>query len=509
MSAATAARSQFQTHGVSEESYCSPWDLKSQEEKFKLLSEQRSTSTSNTITTLTDALLHPSNAANRSTSLSSSNINHNPFQRTRSARTTSSTKKSFTLREPSPPVLPPLPPGGLLPPPSSSSSASTNITCQCGSGNSNNNTRNRSLNNNNNNNSINEGTDPSLKKISYCLNAHAVRSGTDTSRSFVFASSPPSNERSQRVNTAPAKVDLSQIIENRQDSINMNSQSSTISSLSTTTSSSTESPSITDDTKPMSFEVALQRFKRLSSSTRCNNISASSLPKTPIITNHESPIAYERPWDTLQTSLINSLSSPPNRSGGSLQKMPSTEESKSNCLPPPFPMISPTMNSCRHSTCSPEDKHNLSSTNIGDINKTNNRNLVPLTQDIEPTIPIDRYFWYHYAMSRRTAESILQTRPPGSFLVRQSESGNQNDYSLSIRTSKSCMHMRICYSTGVYILGECSRPFPSVSRMIEYFSQTSVPIRGAAPIKLGTPVFRCETLSSNNHHCNEGNDELL
>ncbi len=72
--------------------------------------------------------------------------------------------------------------------------------------------------------------------------------------------------------------------------------------------------------------------------------------------------------------------------------------------------------------------------------------------------------------------------------------------------------MRICYSSGVYILGECSRPFASVSRMIEYFSQTSVPIRGAAPIKLGTPVFRCETLSStspNNHHFNEDNEELL
>lgn len=252
MSAATAARSPFQTHGVLEESYCSPWDLKSQEEKFKLLSEQRSAPSSNTITALTDALLHPSNTTNRSTSLSSPNHTHNPFQRTRSARTTSSTKKSFTLREPSPPLLPPLPPGGLVPPPAPSSTSATG-TCQCG-GNSNNNTRNRSLNNNNNNNAIHECLDPSLKKISYCLNAHSVRSGTDTSRSFVFASSSPSNERSQRVNTAPAKVDLSQIIENRQDSLNVPSQSSTISSLSTT-SSSTESPLITDDTKPMSFEV--------------------------------------------------------------------------------------------------------------------------------------------------------------------------------------------------------------------------------------------------------------
>lgn len=261
MSAATAARSPFQTHGVSEESYCSPWDLKSQEEKLKLLSEQRSTSssssTSNTITALTDALLHPSNTSNRSTSHSSFNHTPNPFQRTRSARTTSSTKKSFTLREPSPPLLPPLPPGGLIPPPTSLPS-STALACQC-TGNSANNTRNRSLNNNNsNNNSANESLDPSLKKISNCLNAHVVRSGTDTSRSFVFASSSPSNERSPRVNhTAPAKVDLSQIIENRSDSINIPSQTSTISSLSTTTSSSTESPLITEDTKPMSFEVGL------------------------------------------------------------------------------------------------------------------------------------------------------------------------------------------------------------------------------------------------------------
>ena len=253
MSAATAARSPFQPHVVSEESYCSPWDLKTQEEKLKLLSEQRSTSSSNTITTLTDALLHPSNTNNRSTSLSSTN-NNNPFHRTRSARTTSSTKKAFTLREPSPPLLPPLPPGGLIPVPPPPTI--TNIACHCGSSGSNNNTRNRSFSNNintNNNNSNNESLDPSLKKISYCLNAHAVRSGTDTSRSFVFAPSSPLNEHSQRVNTAPAKVDLSHLIEYRQESTNIPSQSSTISSLSTT--SSIESPLITDDTKPMSFEV--------------------------------------------------------------------------------------------------------------------------------------------------------------------------------------------------------------------------------------------------------------
>ncbi len=72
------------------------------------------------------------------------------------------------------------------------------------------------------------------------------------------------------------------------------------------------------------------------------------------------------------------------------------------------------------------------------------------------------------------------------------------------RTTKGFMHMRICYSNGFYILGECSRPFSSVSCMIKYFSQTFVPIRGAAHIKLGTPVLRWEILSSSLSH-----EELL
>ena len=114
----------------------------------------------------------------------------------------------------------------------------------------------------------------------------------------------------------------------------------------------------------------MQRFKRLSSSTQCNNtnISMSSASKSQIKTNQEPSIAYERPWDTLQTSLINSLSPPlpctNNHSGCSLQKIPSTEESKQHC-PSPFCMVSPTINTCRHSACSPDDKHNVSHTNNG------------------------------------------------------------------------------------------------------------------------------------------------
>lgn len=44
-----------------------------------------------------------------------------------------------------------------------------------------------------------------------------------------------------------------------------------------------------------------------------------------------------------------------------------------------------------------------------------------------------RFSWYHHTMSRRQAEQTLDSRPSGSFLVRQSESGNANDYALSIK----------------------------------------------------------------------------
>jgi hypothetical protein len=50
---------------------------------------------------------------------------------------------------------------------------------------------------------------------------------------------------------------------------------------------------------------------------------------------------YEQPWNT---RLVNRLSSTNNRSGGSLQKISSIQETKQYCPSIPFPMVS----SCRH-----------------------------------------------------------------------------------------------------------------------------------------------------------------
>lgn len=40
--------------------------------------------------------------------------------------------------------------------------------------------------------------------------------------------------------------------------------------------------------------------------------------------------------------------------------------------------------------------------------------------------------WFHGKITRKQAESLLENMPIGSFLVRQSESGNLNDFSLSL-----------------------------------------------------------------------------
>jgi hypothetical protein len=86
------------------------------------------------------------------------------------------------------------------------------------------------------------------------------------------------------------------------------------------------------------LQTALLHFKRLSSSIENN-----SLFKT--------QTAYEQPWDTLQTSVIN------NRHGGSLQKIPNTELTNQHYSSPTFPLISSSYQHSEDTTSIPIDRY--------------------------------------------------------------------------------------------------------------------------------------------------------
>lgn len=100
---------------------------------------------------------------------------------------------------------------------------------------------------------------------------------------------------------------------------------------------------------------------------------------------------------------------------------------------------------------------------------------------------LERQIWFHGKITRKHAEKLLENRPIGSFLIRQSESGNSNDFSLSLVGSGS-VHMRISIKNGEYILGQCSQPFNSIVKMVEHYGKVEVPIKGALHVKLTIPV---------------------
>ncbi|KAL1139691.1 hypothetical protein AAG570_006669 [Ranatra chinensis] len=114
----------------------------------------------------------------------------------------------------------------------------------------------------------------------------------------------------------------------------------------------------------------------------------------------------------------------------------------------------------------------------------------PPIETIDPSIPLERQGWYHGAITRLEAETILRVNVEGSYLVRNSESSKQ-DYSLSLKSARGFMHMRIqqCKETGKYILGQFSNPFTSIPEMIKHYSVNRLPIRGAEHMCLLHPII--------------------
>ncbi|KAF5285702.1 hypothetical protein FQA39_LY16508 [Lamprigera yunnana] len=109
---------------------------------------------------------------------------------------------------------------------------------------------------------------------------------------------------------------------------------------------------------------------------------------------------------------------------------------------------------------------------------------------IDVNLSLEKQAWFHGAISRVEAETVLKLLKEGSFLVRNSESTRQ-DYSLSLKSARGFMHMRIQRDStdGSFILGQFSKPFSSIPEMIRHFSLNRLPIRGAEHMCLIQPVI--------------------
>ncbi|KAI5624032.1 SH2 domain-containing adapter protein D isoform X1 [Silurus asotus] len=111
-----------------------------------------------------------------------------------------------------------------------------------------------------------------------------------------------------------------------------------------------------------------------------------------------------------------------------------------------------------------------------------------LGERIDPNMPLESQFWYHGAISRTDAESLLRLCKEASYLVRNSET-SKNDFSLSLKSSQGFMHMKLSRTKdNKYILGQNSCLFDSVPEIIHFYSSRKLPIKGAEHMSLLYPV---------------------
>lgn len=113
-----------------------------------------------------------------------------------------------------------------------------------------------------------------------------------------------------------------------------------------------------------------------------------------------------------------------------------------------------------------------------------------IAEPINPDIPLDIQKFYHGKISRKYAEDLLLIHKEGSYLVRRSET-QDNVFSLSLKgVGGMPMHLRISLMSGMYILGENSKPFPTVPEMIDHYTRNELPVLKADRIKLLHPIPR-------------------
>ncbi|XP_063243179.1 SH2 domain-containing protein 4A-like isoform X2 [Bacillus rossius redtenbacheri] len=94
--------------------------------------------------------------------------------------------------------------------------------------------------------------------------------------------------------------------------------------------------------------------------------------------------------------------------------------------------------------------------------------------------------WFHGLITRQEAESLLQGRPVGSFLVRVSE--KVWGYAISYRDADRCKHYLVDASSGHYqFLGANHLVHDSLADMVTYHTRNAITAAGGELLKLPCP----------------------
>ncbi|XP_044217772.1 hematopoietic SH2 domain-containing protein homolog [Thunnus albacares] len=81
--------------------------------------------------------------------------------------------------------------------------------------------------------------------------------------------------------------------------------------------------------------------------------------------------------------------------------------------------------------------------------------------------------WFHGIISRKTAEELLMSKPPGYFLIRVSES--RIGYTLSYRAADRCRHFMIdALEDGHYIIVGENRPHRFLQDLVDFHRRTPI-----------------------------------
>ncbi|XP_069621912.1 SH2 domain-containing adapter protein F isoform X2 [Ranitomeya imitator] len=139
-----------------------------------------------------------------------------------------------------------------------------------------------------------------------------------------------------------------------------------------------------------------------------------------------------------------------------------------------------------------EDKlrhmHRHSAGNLKAIKNSSVEHISTVGERIDPSLPLESQFWYHGAISRTDAESLLRLCKEASYLVRNGET-SKIDFSLSLKSNQGFMHMKLSRTKeNQYVLGQNSSPFDSVPEIIHHYTSRKLPIKGAEHMSLLYPV---------------------